>query len=228
MRRLNSAVPRVADIPPVAPPPQMESLRPARSASLGADVVVPLVQALITGGLLAGVIAFLLWQVAPDLDGDPLAAWAGLALGISTLAWLVLLGQTRRLLWAVERAIAQDLDGDGAVGKPVPPPPPTIRVEVAREDGRQVQFVDLPISPRAAGIIARGVLRGQRLSESAWSGRGGVCSRSEFGRFRAVLIERGWAVWRNPQAPAQGIELTAAGRAVFRRLAEYQLEGDSV
>lgn len=217
MKRMNTAAtpwaqqPQPGTLPPGA---EAEIAQPARPANLASDVLVPLVQALVTGALLGGLVVFTLGEIVPDLDVDPLKAWAGLALAISTVAWLLLLGQTRRLLWALEKVTRLDLDGDRQVGQPSP----VVRVEVT--NGQREMYLDLPGRPEALATMALGVLNGRSLAEGTWSGRGGLFSRSEFRQIRDILIERGLAVWRNPEAKAQGVELTAAGRAVFRRLAE--------
>ena len=191
----------------------METAIPARPASIVADLLVPLGQALVTGGLLAGLLVFVSprWSRAGPLTCSRCGRSRRLA--ITASAWLVLLGQTRRLLWAVERLTGRDLDGDGQAGEPQ-----VIRVEVT--NGKQEVYLDLPGKPQALATLARGVLNGRSFAEDTWSGRGGLFSRSEFRQLRDTLIERGLAVWRNPNAKAQGVELTAAGRAVFRRLAE--------
>src|SRR4030042_5420412 len=72
---------------------------PARQASLAADVGVPVLQSLITGALTGAVATFLAYQLAPGLDASPVAMWASVSLAISTASWLVLLRETRALLW---------------------------------------------------------------------------------------------------------------------------------
>jgi hypothetical protein len=45
-----------------------------------------------------------------DVNGSLLMPWLGLTLAI--VAWLLLLLDTRRLLWSIERLASVDLDGD--------------------------------------------------------------------------------------------------------------------
>lgn len=190
---------------------ELETAIPARPANLASDVAVPLLQAAVTG-CMAGLALVIIANLA-ELDIDLFYLWGGASLGVGFIAWLVLLGQTRRLLWAIERLVGLDLDGDQVSG-----PPTKIQVEVTQ--GKQQMYLELPGSPQALATLARGVLGGRSFAEDSWSGRGQPFSRGEFRELRDALIERRLATWRNPDAPTQGVVLTAAGRAVFRRLAE--------
>lgn len=213
MKRYNGAEDWLHPAPPGAVPDgaELESAAPARAADLVADVAVPFLQAVVTGALVGSLLTLALAELVPDYDGDLLLVWAGATLTISTLAWLFLLLDTRKLLWAIERLTGADLDGNQVAG-------PVVRVEVT--SGRREVYFDLPGTPEALATLARGVLNGRSFAEDSWSGRGAPFSRGEFRQIRDALIERGLAVWRNPQAKAQGVELTAAGKSVFQRLAE--------
>ena len=96
--------------------PDHEIEAPARGAGLVADWVVPLLQSVTTGGLLAGAVVVIVGQT--EWRGSLGALWLGLTLGISAVAWLVLLRDSRRLLWSLERLTGWDLDRDQQVGKP--------------------------------------------------------------------------------------------------------------
>lgn len=119
MRRYNTAStwPRSADRAQQVPA-EVETSTPARAASFQSDVLVPMCQAGVTGGLLGAVVTAAALILAPGLDAHPVALWAGATLAIVTVAWLALLVDHRRLLWAVERLINADLDQDGATGEP--------------------------------------------------------------------------------------------------------------
>jgi hypothetical protein len=216
MKRYNGATAWPAQQAAPAYQGDIESQTPAREASLAADLLVPLGQAMVSGALGSGLIVLALGSVAPSLEVDGFRLWALSALVISTATWWILLCQTRSLLWAKEKRTGIDLDGDGIVGPPVALPP--IQVEVT--SGQKQVYLDLPGKPEALAMLARGVLAGRPMAEDSWSGRAGPFSRSEFRAIRDTLIERGLATWRNPDAKAQGCELTHAGRAMFRRLAE--------
>jgi len=196
--------------------PFSEAVRemPSRAPTVQGDVAVPLCQAGITGlvvGLPVGVAAVAL--------GSPLWVGACAFSSVTGIAWLLLLSDHRRLLRSIETVIGRDLDGDNRVGQVEKPPTVRVEVEKKKDTGRSDWLLfDLSGSPSALQSLASGVLSGLSLSESEWSGSGRPFSRSDFRALRSQLIERGLACWRNPGAPAQGVELTAVGRAVFRRL----------
>ena len=178
-------------------------------------VVVPGLQAAITGALVGlaalAVAAWLKW---------PYWAVGGTAAALATLgAWLSYRG---RWAWLLERMLGADITGDGVIGQPEPEPEPLRVIVDHTEDGsRSTDFIDLPVDRERAGTFARALLDGYRgFSLNAWTGRGALFSRREYDALVATFIQRGLATWRNPQAHAQGVELTAAGRAVIRRLAE--------
>ena len=95
-----------------------------------------------------------------------------------------------------------------------------VEVEVSKPDEKAMQFLDLPGTGDQLGQLARGVLAGRSFSEAEWSGGGRPYARSEFRELRGELLARGLLEWRNDNAPAQGVQLTAPGRAVFRRIAQ--------
>ena len=174
------------DLPPGS---EMETAIPARPASFVADVVVPLVQSLVTGALLGGLAVFLLGELAPSWDVDPFKVWAGVALAISTLAWLVLLGQTRRLLWAVEKLTGQDLDGDRQVGKPQE------RVVIVGAGKAQEQAAQRENEQRAsqfAQFVAGIPIKGTAIR--SWESELG---RDTYQEYRDALIRLGWARWNS-------------------------------
>ena len=106
----------------------------------------------------------------------------------------------------------------------VPPQMPQnrdrVEVEVSTPGEKRMAFLDLPGNGQQLGQLARGALAGRSFSEGEWTGSGGPYSRADFRQLRGDLLARGLLEWRNDSAPSQGVELTAPGRAVFRRLAE--------
>ena len=100
--------------------------------------------------------------------------------------------------------------------------PKRVRIELVKPgDGpsQTTQFIDLDISPEQLGILADGLLNGKPFTENVWTGFGKPFSRSQFASLRAEFMRRGWADWRNPEAPAQGVTLRPPGRAVLRTYA---------
>lgn len=183
--------------------------------SLQDGVIVPGLQAIITGAV-CGVAAAAVtaWFELPFWAIGATAAALATAGG-----WL---SYRNRWQWLLERITGADLNADGYIGQPQPQQPqlpaPSIRVELAQNDGHQVDFIDLPY-PEKLPALAAGLQQGRTFSLSTWTGSGALFSRAEFEELRGELIRRGLAEWNNPAAPAQGVKLTAAGRAIFRRLA---------
>jgi len=188
---------------------EVEERTPARPPTLESDVAVPLAQALATGVLLGGATGLVgTWLQAPD----PLALALGVGCGATVVTWGLVLRQVRDLLWQVRIPFAPEPTEE--------PERPVVRVELAHQGDRRVQYLDLPGDPERLAHLARRVLAGDPLSEARWTGKRGPFSKAEFQALRAELLRAGVVRWRNPGAPAQGVELTPAGRAVFRRLAQ--------
>jgi len=95
-----------------------------------------------------------------------------------------------------------------------------VEVEVSEPGEKRMSFLDLPGSAEQLAQLASGVLAGKPFSEGTWSGGARPYTRAEFRQLRGDLLERGLLTWRNDSAPAQGVELTAPGRAVFRKIAQ--------
>jgi len=187
MRRYShlSVMPRAREDPRPAP----EEIRtPTRAPDLAGDVLVPLLQAGITGLLFAaGVVAV---AAGSGYDGDLLALGAGVCLSVGILAWLILLVDTRSLLRIVERLAHRDLDGDGQVGRP-----PTVE--------RTVYLRARAIPPAGAGA-GEGTQLAQFVRFVARRGTDSRQIERKFGRARAValrdaLIANGWAEWRGDE-----------------------------
>jgi hypothetical protein len=167
-------------------------------------------QAAITGvliGLLAGVLSALLRL--------PVNAWGVMlifTLGAMLLSWLKYLARWQHV---IEWVLGVDLDGDGYVGEPAQEPaPPPIRVEVIQDHGNQVDILDLP-HPEKVPLLAAHITSGKSFAMDATAH---IMSRDQFVDIRDELIGRGFAYWRVPGSDKQGVELTAAGRAIFRRV----------
>lgn len=184
---------------------------PTRAASIESDVLVPLAQSAIFGALAGLVsIALPLW-----VKGWPWWSPAGIALGVTALAWWVIAQDHRRALWTIEEMTTYDIDRDGQAGPPAPPAPP-IRLEITHKSqgGKRFLNFNLPQGISEADFLefARGItLENRGLAESIWTGKGKLFSRGRYGELLDILTQAEIVRLKNPQAPAQGRELTRAG-----------------
>jgi len=141
---------------------------------------------------------------------------AAAAAGVAVLAvWFLWVARIDRIFWARERVRPAAVPTFQQTG-----PTPVVQVEVSDVARQRWAFMDLPGDDLQLQHLARGLAAGRTLSEGEWSGRGRLYTRREFRALRGEFLERGLAVWRNRDAPAQGVELTAVGRQVMSRIAE--------
>ena len=176
-----------------------------------AGVGLPILQAIATGVFFGALATWAAWKLrSPDFG-----QWGlGVFLAIQSLAWLLLLWRWLGLTAPLERLTRLDINHDGHIG-----PAPVVRVEVKSEDGKSMQFADLPTTKAKMTDFARGVLAGTPISERHWSGAGALFSQNEFRTIRDIFLARGWLRWSNPEYPQQGAELSPAGKAVLRQFA---------
>lgn len=143
------------------------------------------------------------------------ARWALGAAGVAVLAvWLARLAKVEALFWTRESVRSAALPSPAEL-----PAPPVVSVEVSDPERGWMGFLEVPCSPEELAEFGRGLLSGRPLSESEWSGRGRPFSRAQFRALRAAMLDRGFACWRDPAFPGQGVALTPAGRALVRELA---------
>lgn len=203
-------------VPSTAIPPgaTLDREQPARPAGIVADLLVPLGQSAVTGGLLAGVVVIGLGAVTDWRGGELLRLWFGLALGVTSAAWLLLLQETRRLLWGIERLAGRDLDGDRTVGKP------RERLVLVNADKSAAVETTTDAAERRsqfAQFVEALPIRG--TAERAWIP---VLGRGQYVEYRDTLIRLGWARWTSKgtrRKGAGGWELTTTPATILDRLA---------
>lgn len=171
---------------------------PARAANVESDVAVPLYQATIAA-LAVGlgmVTVALLWGW-PEWDW---AWWTPLvvAVGVFVISWFSLVSDARNLLrrrWTPPEGEAE-----------------MVTVEISQPEAKQTVYAHFCEKPNTVRRFALDCLN-QRLTVHSSN-----VSRRQFERLRIEAVNRGLLVWRNPDAHAQGVELTQAGKHVFQRL----------
>ena len=182
--------------------------QPSQQQPIREGWALPILQSLTGGVLFAGIVGAGVTLAKVQVNPWQAAALVGLVFAFTE--WLALKG---RWAWRLERSLGLDLLPATKTDQNIPPE--TVRVEVVHPNGED--WIDLP-SPEKLPQLAEGLVNGRTFSQAVWTGGAGIFTRSEFEALRSALLARGLAVYRNPQAPAQGIVLTAAGRAVMRKL----------
>jgi len=186
---------------------------PARDASLASDVLVPVIQALITAMVSMMIVTPIVF--AADLDWRFIFVAGGLALAAT---WLYLLSEHRRSLWTHER-YENEPARPSAPSEPTQHKKPAIRLEI-REDKNRVRFAHLPVDLERLSAMARAINNGRGFSTSQWSGSGKLLSRSEFESLRDWLIDSDYAAWRDDANHSLGTEWTSKGRSFWRGIAD--------
>jgi hypothetical protein len=175
------------------------------AAGIENGFTVPLLQALLTGCLLALALRLAVnkWT-HHNIDSETMAI---LALVIAGVTWLLLLVDTRQLLWGLEKILRTDLDGDGQAGEPV-----TVeRLVAIRPRGATIPKDHQPATvdnATLARFVADVAARGSAYRNlTHWP-------RPDWELMRNHLIDAGWAEWKSYNADGepntnQGWKLTA-------------------
>lgn len=209
---------------------------PHRAPTREGDVIVPAMQAGISGALMGGVIFVVslglsVWQKLPWWFAP---GW-GVVVGVGAFAWewFDLLNDSRSLLRKVETYVRQDLDGDGIIGpQPAPveqrtvvdvEPEPASRevahgVTVSPTAQRRPTSLSLPVRPEQLRNIAIHVLPEQRGENFSRRSLSEILSESEYEDLQTSMIDLSLLRWReNKINHPSGPELTGRGRSVLRK-----------
>ena len=192
--------------------------QPAREETVHSDVIVPFAQASITGVLVGSSFAILALLFFTKNTTFAVYLFAVLSVLVTAVVWIQQMQKRNEILWRVESLLGRDFNGDGVVGEPS-----SLRIELSttNEHGFQsMEILDLPGDALRFREFACAVLAGRAISLASWTGQGGLYSRREFIQLRDELLKRGWLVWRNPHAPAQGVVLTKKGREAMEKVCQ--------
>ena len=173
----------------------------ANLASTEAGVKMPLLQALVSGG-----VALMLAVIVAIWRGSQWWEPVVISVVVFALAWWLLLVQSRQLLSSRETATTDPSDAQFTVEITIP-------TENGKTGGRMV-FAQFAARPMHVQRFAQAAVDGRLTPESAG------LSRKTFNGIRDEAIRRGLAQWRNSEHHAQGVEPSHAGLAAFRYLAD--------
>ena len=176
---------------------------PARDPALSSDFVLPLLQSVVSGVLVGGLVV-----VAGG--GGWRSFWLAF-FAVALVAWLWTLNTAREALWRLESVLQKDIDGDGVAG--VPEERPVVRVEV--EAGSHLALIDFHGLTSVAQLqtFARLALEGD-LNERAVKGALEL-ARPEWQALRDDLLSRGLLVWNVANSRKHGVALTRRGADVL-------------
>jgi len=183
-----------------------EVVEPTRAPSVAADVLVPVLQSLAIGA--ASAIAAVIGAVVGLVPVADVLLGAGLAGGIGFCAslWPNLMW-ARSSLWRTISPIVPEPDRPVAVS----------RIEVTEltpaGNVQRMQILDLPVDDARLRMFAKAALEGQSLAVNKWCG--GTFTRGEYETLCDELQRAGLVTTARGN---QGRRLTAAGRAILRRL----------
>ena len=185
----------------------------AEYLTIRTSVVIPGLQALVngvfygaaTGGVVAVARSLEVLTVPPWAVGVTVGSLAGL------FVWRNLLNDWRVLLYAADPQGEPAEQGSVII--------PQVRVELSADDGRTMQFIDLPAEPEQLVALGSGVVQGLSFTEAQWCGTGAPFSRSQFVRLRGEMLRRGLLMWNSHNDNARGVRITGKGMALCRHFA---------
>lgn len=180
---------------------------PFRKLEMGADVLVPLTQAVVSGVLSVIILAMMVPFVPGWGWGVPFVVGGF----VIALVWVWAMFKDRGL-WIIEEITGMDIDKDGYTGKPQQR---TVKIDVSEGHG-QSKLAALPGDERDLARFCRMVTGGDPFTEETATASGyGV---TNLRKLRTLFINSRWAYWKNPEAPQQGIELTLSGKKIVSDL----------
>lgn len=174
-------------------------------------VLIPLLQALVTGLVFGGGVSAV--GAVMNWFGFDRVVWWQLGLAAFFLAtiraWIALIDEWRGFLYPNRKQDPIYVETD----------PQTVRVEIAQNRGRNVQFMDLPADASQMIMLGQGIVEGLGFTEAQWTGKGQPFTRNQFVQLRGEMIKRGLVVWNSDRDPARGLRVTGKGMAVMRYFA---------
>ncbi len=191
---------------------RVTTLTPRRPLSVVEDFTVPLLQAGVSGFLLALLAAGVLWGFF-GLEFLPVFL-VSLSVGVIA-AWFWRLDVASATLWQVEEFFGKDLNRDSVVGRPQ-----TVRLEIATPAGQRIIDMDGLASSdlrRFAVMALTGRLNERHVkAQFGWP-------QETWNELRDNLIARGVLRWKGRPGSTAGVVLTEDGMAMMRQVLDQPI-----
>jgi hypothetical protein len=115
----------------------------------------------------------------------------------------------------IERIIGWDINNDGVIGFQSPQ---ILKIELVKDDGKSLNFMDLHISIEELQTIAKLAIMG-RLTERDIQGK---INYRAWQQAKIAFLQNQLLEWKNPREPRSGLKLTEKGREFFQRVLQEQ------
>jgi hypothetical protein len=187
---------------------QQEQKKPSHS-TIGSDVGVPFLQAILTGVFISAFVVFLISEIVPDWQ-ITFKVWFLLWMACSGLAWLVFVADTRwpysTILFIFENVFKRDINKDGEIEHG---PVFVNRRQAKKEDKGNRHLEDFHDWVRS--IPVKG---------TSWEAHEPTMKRRKYEGFRNALLQGGWAQWKDPEVHTLGWELVEDPEVIVENLNE--------
>ena len=176
----------------------------SQQTTIRESVAIPLLKALITA-ILFGALTVTLYAISIQITGWRIF-WS-VASGCALISWLIFISSV-----------------PGKISKPGRIYSKTTKVKaqvIARDPSGAYMagvWADIPIDINKLARAAQAVNSGSDFGYASMAGKHKPLSRSEYELLRDIYIKRGLAVWRDEDCHNRGVDLTLAGRSLFKRL----------
>lgn len=194
-----------------------------RPATQESEVFVPLLLAVVSGSLAAGLYLWAWWEID------------ALHLSVECVPFIFLVTAIVVWVWRIrkhdEMLLASDLQAQVAQETQLMPEP-SVRVDVTlhRSDRNTPQLLrfDLPCNEETLYEVADALLHGSNLNESDWAGlnQGRPFSEVSLSKFKRALVAYNLAEWVDPKNVRLGMKLTDEGRQFFEQVIDNGQSGE--
>jgi hypothetical protein len=116
----------------------------------------------------------------------------------------------------IERITGWDINNDGVIGFQSPQ---ILKIELVKDDGKSLSFMDLHISMEELQTIAKLAILG-RLTERDIQGK---INYRAWQQAKIMFLQNGILEWKNPREPRGGLKVTKKGEEFFQKVLQEQV-----